>query len=91
MALGVMPDYPAPVWRRPNEMYLYGGKNVAEKRKSARVFLKDTGNYRTGSDVGEKNSDDSMSATLHGVSYVAKVLKHEPTMAMILDWGKQNA
>ena len=90
IALGVMPDYPDPRWRRPNSMYLYGGKNLAEKKKRSRQFLKDTGNYVTGKDVGCKDSNDAMSATLHGISYTAQVLKHEPTYRLISDWVEQN-
>ncbi len=88
LALGVMPDYPDKTWQRPNAMYLFGGKTLPEKKKLARKFLKDTNNYVMPKVLGTKDSNDAVSATLHGVSYLAKVHKHRPTFEMISAWGE---
>ena len=86
IALGVMPDYPAHEWRRPQVMYLYGGKTLAEKKKRGKDFLKSRGMYLTGKDVGRKDANDALSATWHGISYAAQILKHAPTFRAISDW-----
>ena len=86
IALGVMPDYPDDRWRRPNAMYLYGGSNLAGKKKRGKDFLKSRGMYLTGRDVGRKDANDAISAIWHGVSYAAHILKHEPTFRAISDW-----
>ena len=79
IALDVMPDYPTPEWRRPVEQYKQGGKNLAEKKKLSVAWLKKHGLDVTGSQVGCKDSNDARSAILHGVNYVATVVKHRPT------------
>lgn len=86
VTLGVMPDYPNEKWRRPADMYVYGGANLAEKKKRGRQFLKDHGMYRTGKQVGCKDSNDATSATWHGISYAIKGLGHKPTFDMVSDW-----
>ena len=86
MSLGVMPWYPEGNWRRPNEMYRYGGKDKKEKLKLARKFLKDHDMLPTGKTVGQKDANDAVSAILHGIAFLVKQ-KHGPTMKMILDWS----
>src|SRR5690606_28918305 len=63
IALNVMPDY-APeekTWQRPDKMYFCGGKNLAEKKKLSRQFLKDTDNYVMPKELGTPDSDDFLS------------------------------
>jgi len=84
-----MPDYPDPRWRRPAEMYLYGGSDLTEKKKRARMFLKDHGILTTGKNVGQPDGDDANSAIWHGISYAARVLKHRPTFEWIADWSRE--
>lgn len=91
VGVGLMPDYPDPVWRRPNEMYLYGGKTLPEKKKRAYKFLKDNGMHLTGKTVGQPDAFDARSATLHGISYVMKVLGHKPTYQMVSEWNEENS
>lgn len=86
IALGVMPHFPHPTWRQPKEMYLYGGRTLAEKKKSAYAFLKANQMHVTGKTVGCKDANDARSATLHGISYASRVLKHEPTSRMIQEF-----
>lgn len=86
VALDVMPDYPSPEWRRPQDMYLYGGNTLVEKKKAGRKFLKDNGMYLTGKSVGCKDAHDAQSAIWHGISYAVKVLQHRPTFDMVSDW-----
>lgn len=90
IALGLMPDYPDPKWRRPDRQYLYGGANLAEKKRRAHRFLKDSGFYVTGKDVGCKDANDARSAMLHGLSYLAQVVKHKPTYDLISNWTEKN-
>lgn len=92
IALDVMPDYEpgSKVWQRPNEMYFCGGSKLAEKKKLSRKFLKDTGNYRMPRVLGTPDSDDAMSATLHGIAYVMKTLKHKPTFDLISEWSENH-
>ncbi len=90
IALGLMTDYPDPKWRRPDRQYLYGGANLAEKKRRAHRFLKDSGFYVTGKDVGCKDANDARSAMLHGLSYLAQVVKHKPTYDLISNWTENN-
>lgn len=90
IALGLMPDYPDPKWRRPDRQYLYGGGSLAEKKRRAHRFLKEAGFYVTGKDVGCKDANDARSAMLHGLSYLAQVVKHKPTYDLISDWTEKN-
>lgn len=70
--LGIMPDYPHETWQRPNTMYFLGGKTLPEKKKRARKFLKDTGNYRLPKQLGAPDNNDAVSATLHGFAWAMK-------------------
>lgn len=90
IALGLMPDYPDPKWRRPDRQYLYGGGSLAEKKRRAHRFLKDSGFYVTGRDVGCKDANDSRSAILHALSYLSQVGKHKPTYMLISNWTEKN-
>lgn len=83
VALGVMPDIPHKTWRRPSEMYIFGGDTLPEKKKRAYAWLKANGMYVTGKTVGQPNADDARSAIMHGISYLVKVEKHEPTWRLL--------
>lgn len=87
---GLMPDYPDPKWRRADRMYLHGGKSLAEKRKRSHRYLKESGYYVTGADVGCKDANDVRSAILHGLSYLTQVLNHRPTFDSISSWVERN-
>lgn len=78
---GLMPPYTPSEkrWQRPASMYRHGGKNLAEKKKKSRAFLKKHGLYVTGSQVGQPDSDDAMSAILHALNYLTHTLHHKPT------------
>lgn len=86
LALGVMPDHPDPTWRRPANMYKYGGKSLPEKKKRAYQFLKDNGMHLTGKTVGCPDAFDARSATLHGIAYAIDVLEHKPTFDLVSSW-----
>lgn len=90
IALGFMPDYPDSKWRRADRMYLHGGKSLTEKRKRSHRYLKESGYYVTGSDVGCKDANDVRSAILHGLSYLAQVVGHRPTFDSISSWVEEN-
>lgn len=80
IALGLMPaDYTDKRWQRPAAMYFSGGSNKAERLKASRAFLKSHGLLPTGKDVGQKDADDAISATLHSLAYMRKI-SHAPTI-----------
>jgi len=78
IALSLMPaEYPAPEWQRADQQYFCGGDNVVEKRKRSKAWLKEHNLYLTGKDVGQKDAEDVISATLHALSWARK--HHEPS------------
>lgn len=81
IAYWIMPVYDSKDkrWQRPNAMYRQGGKDKAEKRKRSKQFLRDHGLYVTGSDLGQPDNEDAVSAILHGLSYITHTLNHRPT------------
>lgn len=89
---GLMPDYTSGEkrWQRPNAMYRYGGSNLAERKKRARAFLKAHDLYTMPKDLGTKDSNDAMSATLHGLAYLMTTVKHRPTWDLIAAYGEGN-
>lgn len=66
-------------WQRPHVMYQHGGKNLSERKKKSRAFLKENGMYKMPRELGTKDSDDAMSATLHALYFITHTLKHKPT------------
>lgn len=88
VALGMMPDYTVEEkrWRKPIDQYLFGGKTKAEKKKRQHAFLKASGFYKTGKDLGSPDADDFRSSVAHGLGYLARVVKHKPTYDLISDW-----
>lgn len=79
IALGLMPDYPDPRWRQPTAQYFSGGETPAARKKASRAFLKKHDLYLTGKDVGQRDADDAISATLHLFGYMRQI-KHRPTL-----------
>lgn len=92
IALGLMPDYTVSEkrWRDPGVQYLVGGGGKADKKKRQHKFLKDSGFYRTGKDLGTPDADDFRSAAAHGLAYLAKELKHKPTFELMTEWVENN-
>lgn len=68
-------------WAEPNQQYFMGASSLplAEKKKLAREFLKQSGMFITGKDVGRPNADDAISATLHAVALMRRK-RHMPTL-----------
>jgi len=87
IALGVMPDYPDPTWRRANEQYLFNAPSKAKKRSLLKEFLKDTGNYVYGKQLGQPDNEDAVSAIAHAISYLTRVENHKPTYDLVSDWN----
>lgn len=84
LATGIIPTYPEWVgFRKPGDHYVVGGKNLADKKKRLRAFLKDTGNYRMPKELGTPDSDDFASAAGHAFAYAMKVLNHRPTFDLV--------
>lgn len=91
IALGLMPDYTLAEkrWRDPSLQYFAGGSGKAERKKRQHAFLKANGFYRTGKDFGTADADDYRSAVAHGISYIARELKHRPTWDMIVTYSEE--
>lgn len=83
MARGVIDRNDTKRMRRPQEMYIFGGDTLPEKKKKAYAWLKANGMYVTGKTVGQPNADDARSAIMHGISYLVRVEKHEPTWRLL--------
>lgn len=92
IALGLMPDYTVGEkrWRDPALQYLVGGASKTDKKKRQHQFLKDSGFYRTGKDVGTPDADDFRSAASHGLAYLAREMKHKPTFELLTEWVERN-
>jgi hypothetical protein len=76
-------------WAEPSQQYFMGGEGLKAKKKSAREFLKLHGMYVTGKDVGRRDADDAISATLHAVSWLRRK-RHMPTIeALFKEKGEQ--
>lgn len=90
IAYGAMPaDEKAPVWRSPDQQYIFGGNNLKARKSLAREFLKYAGMYRTGSELrwdGAPDNNDYVSAACHVLSYTVKVLHHKPTWDLLTGW-----
>lgn len=92
LALGLMPDYPNERWRAPAIQYFAGGKDLADKKKRLRAFLKETGNYRLPKQLNAPDNNDFISATGHAFAYAMKTLKHKPTFELVAEWaGKMDS
>src|SRR5690606_9121139 len=74
---------------QPPQQYLAGGKNKAEKKRRQHRFLKESGYYVTGKDVGCPDADDVRSALAHGLAYLARN-GHKATYEMISEWNERN-
>lgn len=77
-------------WRSPTLQYFSGGDGKAQKKSRTHAFLKANGFYRTGKDFSTQDADDFRSAAAHGISYIARELKHKPTFDMIAGNGGGN-
>lgn len=94
LAFDVMPDYDEEPerWRSPAIQYFAGGKDLADKKKRLRAFLKDTDNYRLPKQLGAPDNNDFISATGHAFAYAMKTLKHKPTFELVAEWaGKMDS
>lgn len=77
-------------WRSPSLMYLVGGDGLADRRKRMHRFLKESGFYVTGKQFGSPDADDARSAIAHGLSYLARELRHEPSFRLMTEWTERN-
>lgn len=86
ISLGLMPEYPHQQWQRSSEQYPFNApahtpsaKKLDVKKKLRQDWMKDTGTWLTGKDVGRANADDAISATAHQLMRLRK-LEHLPTI-----------
>ena len=75
-------------WAEPSQQYFIGSPELelSEKKKKSREFLKLHGMYVTGSQVGAKDADDVISATLHSIAWLRRE-RHMPTMRALFGEG----
>lgn len=66
-------------WQQPAAQYFSGGTTPAGRKKASREFLKTHLLYLTGSQVGQPDADDAISATLHSIAYMRRI-RHLPTL-----------
>lgn len=66
-------------WREPSQQYFMGGEDLADRRKRARAFLAEHDLLPTGSDVGQPDANDAISATLHSIAWLRR-RRHMPTI-----------
>lgn len=68
-------------WAEPSQQYFMGDSRLPKdrKKKLAIQFLKEHALHLTGSEVGQKDANDAISATLHGIAYLRRI-RHRPTL-----------
>ena len=89
---GLMPVYTPdePRYRSPALQYLVGGRSLADRKKRLHRFLKDSGFYRTGKDLGAPDADDFRSAAGHGLAFLAREVGNKPAYDLISTWIDRN-
>jgi len=86
-ALGVIDRSDKRRMRRANEQYLFNAPSKAKKRSLLKEFLKDTGNYVYGKQLGQPDNEDAVSAIAHAISYLTRVENHKPTYDLVSSWN----
>ena len=79
MLLGLGLDRERITWRHPSAQYFIGSETGEAAKRVARAWLRERDLYLKGSDVGQKDGHDAMSATLHAISALRSI-KHIPTL-----------
>ena len=89
---GLLPEYTPKEkrWRAPVLHYVVGGESKAQKKARLHRFLKDSGFYRTGKDLGAPDADDFRSAAGHGLAYLAREVGNKPAYDLISTWVERN-
>jgi hypothetical protein len=76
-------------YRDPNYQYLVGGSDLKDKKRRMHRFLKESGFYVTGKQLGAPDADDARSAIAHGLAYLARE-GHKKTFELISNWVERN-
>lgn len=86
VGLGLIPTYEEDPTRygHPSQQYFTGGTSLADKKKRSNAWLKASGFYFTGKDVGQKDADDARSAVRHAIAHRRRE-KHLPTLKAYFD------
>lgn len=66
-------------WQEPAAQYFMGGKDLPDKKKRSRAFLKNYNLLPTGKEFARPDANDAISATLHAFAYLRHI-KHLPTL-----------
>lgn len=71
-------------WGQPSQQYFMGASTLTlkEKKRLARVFLAQYALLSTGSEFGQPDADDAISATLHSIAYLRRK-RHFPTLLQL--------
>lgn len=87
VAKDLMPDYTPKEkrWVQPPAQYIFGGKSLSDKKKRQHAWLNEYGFRVDRHTLGETlpDYDDARSAIAHGLSYIARELKHKPTFTYL--------
>ena len=75
---------PVVEWAEPAMQYFMGSSELplSKKKKLSREFLKLNGLFITGSQVGNKDADDAISAELHAIAWLRRK-RHMPTLTAL--------
>lgn len=88
IGMGVMPAYPRGNWQPAAAQYISGGDTYEERKKSHQDLMKRRGLWLTGADVGRDDANDANSATGHALYFLARTLRHGPTIELLYEGEK---
>lgn len=80
---GIMPVYPDGHWQPATSQVLRKGKTPEESKKLSDELLQTLGLWLTGTDVGQPDANDVISATKHIIWFLTRTLKHKPTLEWV--------
>lgn len=88
---GIMLPYPRGNWQPATSQVLRRSpdNDPDKNKKLSDDLLKDLGLWLTGTDVGQPDANDVISATKHIIWFLTRTLKHKPTLEWVYGEEKQ--
>lgn len=82
---GIMPPYPRGHWQPATSQVLRRSpdNDPDKNRKLSDELLQRLGLWLTGTDVGQPDANDVISATKHVIWFLTRTLKHNPTLEWV--------
>lgn len=82
---GIMPPYPRGHWQPATSQTLRRSpdNDPDKNRKLSDELLQRLGLWLTGTDVGQPDANDVISATKHVIWFLTRTLKHKPTLEWV--------